>query len=213
MVITKDDSRIKVHYMDRGTVEDGHVEFFDEPGFRERFTFVEDVRIKLSNLAPGWRAFTTLPTNHPIHSLVGQVAAKWSEVEHVLDHAIWRLAKIDDNTGACLTAQILGSGNRITAILALCHHRKIDPTLIKKLRSLSGKILVSQNLRNRILHDAWYIEEPNEEPRQFKSMAKGEFLFGFHPVDEAFLNKVLAEMQKRLDEINKFLTAICAATK
>jgi hypothetical protein len=40
------------------------------------------------------------PPDHPMHALAGQVASKWSQVEHFLDMAIWRLAKLDDKTGA-----------------------------------------------------------------------------------------------------------------
>lgn len=163
--------------------------------------------------APGWRAFTTLPEDHAVNGLVGQVAARWSEVEHMLDRAIWRLAELDEKTGACLTGQILGSGNRITAILALCHHRGVDPKLVKRLRSVSEEILVSQNRRNRILHDAWYIEEPMEETHQFKAMAKGEFLFGLHPVDEGYLQKTIVAMQSISEKTSKVLETIVAATK
>jgi hypothetical protein len=156
-------------------------------------------RIKLTP-APGWKAYTNLPADHPIHSLVGQIAAKWAEVEHELDRGIWRLAKVDDKTGACLTAQILGSGNRLTVLWALCVHRGLDEKIFSELSSLRGPISNCQNLRNRILHDAWYMQEPNEEPQQFKSMARDEYLFGFYQVDEEFLKKALAKMQRRLQE-------------
>src|SRR5258708_6154338 len=110
-----------------------------------------------------------LPPDHPMHALVGQVAAKWSQVEHFLDRAIWLLAKIDDKTGACLTGQIIGSFGRLTAIYALCVHRGLDPKIIDQLRKLSKNMKGSQDRRNRILHDAWYVTDGTDETTQFKS--------------------------------------------
>jgi hypothetical protein len=141
-----------------------------------------------------------LPPDHPMHALVGQVAAKWSQVEHFLDIAIWRLAKLDDKTGACLTGQIIGSYGRLTAIYALCVHRNLDPKIIKQLVELSKNMKGSQDRRNRILHDAWYVTGSDNQTQQFKSMAKDEFLFGFHPVDEDFITKTLEKRKNASSE-------------
>jgi hypothetical protein len=143
-----------------------------------------------------------------MHALVGQVAAKWFQVEHFLDRAIWRLAKLDDKTGACLTGQIIGSFGRLTAIYALCVHCGLDQKIIDHLGKLSKKMKGSQDRRNRILHDAWYVTDGTDETMQFKSMARDEFLFGFHPVDEDFIKETLEKMERRLTETGEFLSAI-----
>jgi hypothetical protein len=120
-----------------------------------------------------------LPPDHPMHALVGRVAAEWSQVEHFLDIAIWRLAKVDDVTGACMTGQIIGSFAKMMAIKALCIHRKLDDKIFAQLKDLSIKMKGSQDRRNRILHDAWYVMETDgaePETQQFKSMARDEWL-------------------------------------
>jgi hypothetical protein len=157
-----------------------------------------------------------LPPDHPMHALVGRVAAEWSQVEHVLDIVIWRLAKVDDATGACLTGQIIGSFGRITAIYALCKHRGINEEIIKKVDDLRKNLKGSQDRRNRILHDAWYVSETDGKEtqiQQFKNMARDEWLFGFHEVDEAFVVKTLGKIGKRLAEAGELVNVISDALR
>jgi hypothetical protein len=150
-----------------------------------------------------------LPPEHPIHCLVGRVADAWSHVEHLLDIIIWQLAKVDDVTGACITGQIIGSFPRITAIRALCIHRKVGAGVLQQIEQLTRKIKDCQNRRNRILHDAWYAQEGGET-EQFKSMALGEFIFGFHPVDESFVTETLEKIGRRTDDVAALRNAITA---
>jgi hypothetical protein len=49
------------------------------------------------------------PPEHPIYSLIGQVAASWAHIDHLLDIMIWQLADVDAQAGACITAQIGGT--------------------------------------------------------------------------------------------------------
>jgi hypothetical protein len=151
-----------------------------------------------------------------MHALVGRVAAEWSQVEHFLDIAIWRLAKVDDVTGACMTAQIIGSFPRLMAIKALCIHRKVDGKISDQVKNLSQKMKGSQDRRNRILHDAWYVMETDgveSETQQFKSMARDEWLFGFHEVDEAYVNETLEKIGRRLTEASTLAGAIIDAMR
>jgi hypothetical protein len=49
------------------------------------------------------------PKEHPIYALIGQVAAAWAQVDHLLDILIWQLADVDPQAGACITAEITGT--------------------------------------------------------------------------------------------------------
>lgn len=149
-----------------------------------------------------------LPPDHPMHSLVGQIASKWALVENFLDRTIWQLAKLDEATGACLTAQITGSHARLIAIYALCLHQKKSDKILKQIRELQFKFKGVQDRRNRILHDAWYVEDSAQLTEQFKSMARDEYLIGFHPVDEDFIKETLAKMQRRLEEVGALMLAV-----
>jgi hypothetical protein len=157
-----------------------------------------------------------LPPDNPMHTLVGRVAAEWSQVEHFLDIAIWRLAKVDDATGACMTGQILGSFAKMMAIKALCIHRKLDEKIFAQLKELSIKMKGSQDRRNRILHDAWYVMESDgseSETQQFKSMARDEWLFGFHDVDETYVNETLEKIGHHFTEASNLAGAIIDAMR
>ena len=157
-----------------------------------------------------------LPPDHPMHALVGRVAAEWSQVEHFLDIAIWRLAKVDDVTGACMTGQIIGSFAKMMAIKALCIHRKLDDKSFAQLKDLSIKMKGSQDRRNRILHDAWYVMETDgaePETQQFKSMARDEWLFGFHEVDEKYVNETLEKIGRRFAEAGNLAGAVTDAMR
>jgi hypothetical protein len=151
---------------------------------------------------------TPLPPDHPMHSLVGQVASRWALVENFLDRTIWQLAKLDQPTGACLTAQITGSHARLVAIYALCLHQKKSDKILKQIRELQFKFKGAQDRRNRVLHDAWYVEDSGQLTEQFKSMARDEYLIGFHPVDEDFIKETLAKMQRRLEEVGALMNAV-----
>jgi hypothetical protein len=152
--------------------------------------------------------YIPLPCEHPMHSLLGQVAAKWALVEHFLDQAIWRLAKLDNKAGACVTGQILGSIGKTAAIYALCKHRKLDVEIIDQLKILSRKLQASQNRCNRILHDARYIQDDGAETKQFKNMARDEFEFGFHSVSEEFIKETLETIETRFIETGQFVSTI-----
>jgi hypothetical protein len=52
------------------------------------------------------------PDDHPVYTLIGKVASKWSHLEHTLDLIIWDLAGIEPEKGACITAQMMGAANR-----------------------------------------------------------------------------------------------------
>jgi hypothetical protein len=152
-----------------------------------------------------------LPPEHPIHSLIGQIASDWAAVEHLLDLIIWQLAKLDEETGACITAQVMGSFPRMLTIIALCERRGLDASILNQARDLVGKMKGPQDRRNRILHDAWFVEANSGQTEQFKSMAKEELLYGFHPVDEAYVRETLAKIGRRIEMAGKLRNAIMDA--
>lgn len=177
---------------------------------------LEGASLSISGMKATVTLHRPLPPDHPMHTLVGRVAAEWSQVEHFLDIAIWRLAKVDDATGACMTGQILGSFPKMIAIKALCIHRKLNKEIFAQLKELSIKMKGSQDRRNRILHDAWYVMESDgseSETQQFKSMARDEWLFGFHEVDETYVNETLEKIGRRFTEAGNLAGAIIDAMR
>jgi hypothetical protein len=153
-----------------------------------------------------------LPPDHPIHALVGRVAADWAMVEHLLDITIWHLTGLSESMGACLTGQIMGSYGRMATIHSLCLHRNLDEKILKRISEITRSLKGSQDRRNGILHDAWYFEHTEKRTEQFKSMARDEWLFGFHAVDEAFLHETLDKIARRIVDVTALREMIYAAT-
>lgn len=98
---------------------------------------------------------------HPIYALVGQVAANWSHIDHLLDILIWQLADVDPPAGACITAQIGGTYGRFKAVIALLtfHQQRTNKNLkplLDKATELSQKANGPAEGRHRAVHDPWY---------------------------------------------------------
>src|SRR5215472_535103 len=84
------------------------------------------------------------PPDHPIYSLVGQVASSWAHIDHLLDILIWQLADVDPQAGSCITAQIGGTFGRFKGVIALLkfHQQRTNKdlkSLIDKATELSNK--------------------------------------------------------------------------
>jgi hypothetical protein len=164
----------------------------------------------VSGVSASMKVHRRPPPHHPIHNLVGRVAADWSLVEHTLDLIIWQLARLDDETGACLTAQISGVYGRIPTIVSLSLRRGLGDSILKQIKDLYGPLQFCQNHRNRIVHDPWYLDDATQLTEQFKSMAKEERLFGFHEVTEVYVNDILEKIGRRIEEIGDLRNAITA---
>ena len=101
-------------------------------------------------------------------------------------------------------------------IYALCKHCGFNDDILKQVDNLRKNLKGSQDRRNRILHDAWYVLETDgkeTQTKQFKNMARDEWLFGFHDVDEAFVTQTLEKIGRRLTEAGELVTAIIDALR
>jgi hypothetical protein len=143
------------------------------------------------------------PAEHPIYSLVGQVAANWAHIDHLLDILIWQLADVDAQAGACITAQIGGTYGRFKAVIALLtfHQQRTNKSLkalIDKATELSQKANAPGEGRHRTVHDPWY-EYPYsaDQTAQFRAMPHKDPKYGIQAVD-------LNDVKSNLDDIKKF---------
>lgn len=80
-------------------------------------------------IGPVLRAYSRPPDNHPIYHVIGQVAAEWSALEHILDQVIWELLGPPTEQGACITSQLMGVGPRCRAIIAQLTFGKRKPEI------------------------------------------------------------------------------------
>ena len=118
------------------------------------------------------RVIVPLPDDHPFYAVIGRVAAEWSQLEHLLDIIIWDLSGVEHDAGACITAQMMGVGNRLQAIMALGERRSLSKKIPERVNSLTEKSFKPGEARNRIVHDTWYIKSVSRQLGQFRSMAR-----------------------------------------
>ena len=78
-----------------------------------------------------------LPEDHPMLSIIGQVANQWAHIEHVLDLIIWDLSGMGPREGAwCITAKLVGPRTRFKTIISLAHQFGLSGEIIKRTTDL-----------------------------------------------------------------------------
>jgi hypothetical protein len=88
----------------------------------------------------------------PHFSATGHVAANWAMLEFLIDQVIWKLAGLDPEPGACLTAQFPSIHSRMRALIALLQLKGADKALIKEANIFVSDASPIAIHRNRIVH-------------------------------------------------------------
>jgi hypothetical protein len=148
------------------------------------------------------------PDDHPTYHLIGRVAAEWGHFERTLDRIVWTLSGVTSAQAACLTAQIMGAGPRLRAIVAQLNLRKhSEPEFaryISKINKVLNDSFEPQEKRNRIVHDAWYIDSSCNKPGQFRSWPAKNLQYGINEVDMTEIEKTISDIRqltKRAEEL------------
>lgn len=79
-----------------------------------------------------------LPEDHQIYNAIGRVASQWAYYELLLDDMIRALIKAEGPLVTAITAQMMGAGNRLNAIRALCTVRNLSKSVHDKINSVSN---------------------------------------------------------------------------
>jgi hypothetical protein len=66
---------------------------------------------------------------------------------------------------------------------------------LKKFRTLASNSFVVSDLRARILHDPWYIEQVSGKTGQFKAMPAADLRYGIHDVGKTEINDTIAKIK------------------
>jgi hypothetical protein len=142
------------------------------------------------------REYITPPVDHGIYKLIGRVAAEWSRLEHALDRIIWTLAETLYPDGACITSQ-LSATSRYKVICAQLSLRTTQDSqfrrYIPRITTLMQKSYEPQEKRNRIIHDAWYLDAEEKAPGQFRSWPHKNPEFGVRAVDLDGIEQTIAD--------------------
>jgi hypothetical protein len=167
--------------------------------------------------------YVSPPPDHDIYKLIGRVAAGWSNLEHELDRIIWRLLPAVSPEAGCVTSQLMGATPRYRTIIAQLthkHRQTSDPgfeKLISRTNSLMQETYQPQEQRNRIIHDAWYLDPLRDGAAQFRSWPAKDLRFGINPVDmtaiETTLTKIDGLQRKAKNLFSEIEVAISASQK
>lgn len=143
-----------------------------------------------------------MPDNHPMLSVVGQIANQWAHIEHTLDTIVWRLAEVEPKKGSCITAQLTGSHPRFKAIISLATIRGFDKQLIADIIVMMNRMQGKTDKRNRAVHDAWYSEVTTNKPSQYKSTPFKDYSFGLQEADAQELSETIRESREAFEEVS-----------
>ena len=112
-----------------------------------------------------WRQILELQVSEPSEpfsdekhfAAVGRVASNWAYFEMVIDDWCMRIAGIEPNVGSCLCAQIMGSGRKMDAFIAISNFLKANATTIRELNKFTTDMNGLSEQRNRVVHDPWLV--------------------------------------------------------
>mgnify|MGYP003122467697 CR=1 FL=1 len=111
---------------------------------------------------------------------LGRIANAWANLEFLMDTLIWQLSEVEQMLGACITVQMMGSSNRLRAIMALLRLRSAPKELIEKLEKFNSSNYGMQTIRNRLVHDSWIQNASLDAVFQVRVALEGRDLaFGF----------------------------------
>ena len=91
----------------------------------------------------------------------------------------------------------MGAAGRLRAIQSLAELSQLDTTVIDQIKKLHGKASGLVLHRNRIVHDAWYLDRTAQKPGQFRSVPFASDVppkYGIRDVDEKYIDKKLSEI-------------------
>jgi hypothetical protein len=158
------------------------------------------------------REYITPPPDHGIYQLIGRVAAEWSRLEHALDRIIWTLAEVLYPDGACITSQLMGATARYKVITAQLNLRTTQDGRFKvylpRIKTLRDRSYEPQEKRNRIIHDAWYLDAEEKAPGQFRSWPHKNPQFGVRGVDLDDIERTITDAAKLTESAEALLEEI-----
>jgi hypothetical protein len=141
---------------------------------------------------------------------IGMVASNWAAFEYLVNSALWYLAKVDDEPGACLTSQIPNMGRSFDALAAIVRLRGGTDTAIRKINQFAQETHTLGTKRNRVVHDPWAAEKKTSVPHRLEISAQKKLIFGYQPVPTAQLQKVVEEIAAHMDQFDKLMKIILA---
>ncbi len=123
---------------------------------------------------------------------IAYVISGWGMFEFQLDEAIWDLAGVEPEYGACLTAQFTTAVARFNALTSLARLTGKTESVIKKVNKFSVRALALGDKRNRIAHDPCFTAYTSKKQYRLQKTSRGRLEFDYKAINTEEL-KVLAE--------------------
>jgi hypothetical protein len=137
------------------------------------------------------------------YTAIGRVASAWAMFELHINFTIWELANVQQQHGACITAQILAPVPRFKALVALFQLRGASETAIGKINGLAGTANDLANKRNRLVHDASFIVPATGVFQQLRITADRKLDFGLVPVSIEEIDEIERRIRKLIKDTGK----------
>ena len=137
---------------------------------------------------------------------IGQLVCAWARVEHEIDEAIWKLAGVEENPGACMTAQISNVARRFDALFALARLRQTPPELLRDLEKVKNEALKLAALRNRVVHDPWassYTSLDDKKHYRLEVTARSKLDFRYKEVPTDALKRITESIKKLHERLHR----------
>ena len=147
---------------------------------------------------------STVPIEHD--AAIGRVARSWGHLEHMVDLILWETAEVEQQFGACITAQMGSIHPKLRALGALLLLRKADPKLIKKVDEFQGNLSDLGEQRARTVHDPRLATHLGEIIRWQTTASSKGVVFGPQPETVEQLNDLrlrIARNIKRFEVIKQ----------
>jgi hypothetical protein len=149
-----------------------------------------------------------VPPSH--YAAIAMVAANWAMLERLVDTTIWRLAEVQDEPGACITAQIPNIARRLDAMMALVKLRGASDRLVAKINKFIKQTHSLATKRNRVVHDPWVLEKGTGKPHRFEISAQNKLIFEYVPMGTDEVAVVVNLIHDHINRYDDLLDAISA---
>jgi hypothetical protein len=109
--------------------------------------------------------------------IVGNIAHDWASLEYMANASIWQAAMVDQQLGACITAQIFSLPPRLEALVLLLRARGVSDKLMSDLNDFIASSRYPTEVRNRVVHDPLGVHKSDGEARQLQITGRGKLVF------------------------------------
>jgi hypothetical protein len=154
---------------------------------------------------------STIGVGDAHYAAIGRVTITWAFFEIIIDTHIWRLAEVDTDHGACMTAQIFGSGRKLDALMSLVRHRVGEGPWTKKLNAFAQSTTGLAERRNRMIHDPLVKLDGEEHPRRIGITAKKQLLVTTDPMPVADILKLGRNIHSQHAVLEEIMSEVDAA--